>query len=255
MELTEDQEKLLMQVAAENERKAALNIRKDRTRQMGDVVKQMKKRGFRGDQKIRWQLEDADLLLMRGLAYTIGPDAEWLPEYEAVADWLADNQGKGLLCIGSCGRGKTVITRDVLPFLFQNYINIRFRDGNTGHPVYNYFKATELKSRWDEIERCKIVCIDDIGTESLIEYGRQTNYFAKLVDLCNDKDKLLIGSTNLSIEQMFGGTVEEPDDPDDPDGPQHKVTYPQRYDQRTFSRLVGNTVRVFFEGEDLRLKS
>ena len=136
----------------------------------------------------------------------------------------------------------------------ENYINVRFRDGQTGHPVYNYFKATELKSRWAEIERCKIVCVDDIGTESLQEYGRQSNWFAKLVDLCNDQDKLLLGSTNLSMEQMFGGTVDEPDDPDDPDGPTHPVTYPVRYDERTKSRLVGNTVRVYFEGEDLRMR-
>ena len=43
---------------------------------------------------------------------------------------------------------------------------------------------------------------------------------------------------------------DEPDDPDDPDGPTHPVTYPVRYDERTKSRLVGNTVRVYFEGED-----
>ena len=254
MDLPQEQEELLKQVAQENDAKSAAQRRKDRTRQMDDVVRAMRRRGFKGDDKVRWMLPDADMLLMQGLAYAIGPDVEWLPEYEEVARWLSDNQGKGLLCIGNCGRGKTVITRDVLPLLFKNYINVRFCDGQTGHPVYNYFKATELKSRWAEIERCKIVCVDDIGTESLQEYGRQSNWFAKLVDLCNDQDKLLLGSTNLSMEQMFGGTVDEPDDPDDPDGPTHPVTYPVRYDERTKSRLVGNTVRVYFEGEDLRMR-
>ena len=228
MDLTQEQEELLKQVAQENDAKSAAQRRKDRTRQMDDVVRAMRRRGFKGDDKVRWMLPDADMLLMQGLAYAIGPDVEWLPEYED--------------------------TRDVLPLLFKNYINVRFRDGQTGHPVYNYFKATELKSRWAEIERCKIVCVDDIGTESLQEYGRQSNWFAKLVDLCNDQDKLLLGSTNLSMEQMFGGTVDEPDDPDDPDGPTHPVTYPVRYDERTKSRLVGNTVRVYFEGEDLRMR-
>jgi len=279
MDLTREQEELLKQVAAENERKAEQSKKKDRTRQMGDVVKAMSKRGFKQSGKVCWRLgltvdgsivntlisdgvkwnhedglEAATVMLMRGLAYTIGRHAEWLPEYNKVAEWLADNQGKGLLCVGACGRGKTVITRDVLPLAFREVIRVRLNDGDLGHPVYNYFKATEIKSRWKEIEDCKIVCIDDIGTENQIEYGRKEDWFGKLVDLCNDRDKLLIGSTNLTMHQMFGGTDDEPDDPNDPDSPTHKVTYPQRYDERTYSRLFGNTVRVWFEGEDMRMK-
>jgi DNA replication protein DnaC len=177
-----------------------------------------------------------------------------LPEYDQVAEWLSDNQGKGLMCIGDCGRGKTVITRDILSVLFAKTIRVRFRDGTTGHPVYNYFLAKELKSRWAEVERCKVICVDDVGTEAIAKvYGETHNYFAELVDLCNDRDKLLICSTNLSQEQLFGGVVDEPDDPARPDGPTHRVVYPQRYDQRILSRLTGNTVRVWFEGDDLRM--
>jgi len=218
--------------------------KRDRTAMMADVIRQQRKGGgFKGDAKVRWTLQDADVLLMRGLAYTIGPTAQWLPEYDAVADWLSDNQGKGLMCIGDCGRGKTVITRDILPLVFKNYIQIH--DAQTGywfHPVYSYFLAKELKSRWDEIVRGKIICIDDVGTEPIAKvYGETHNYFSELVDLCNDRDKLLICSTNLTHAQLFGG---------EEDG----IVYPARCDQRTFSRLVGNTVRVYFEGEDLRIK-
>ena len=46
---------------------------------------------------------------------------------------------------------------------------------------------------------------------------------------------------NLTQAQLFGG---------EEDG----VVYPARCDQRTYSRLVGNTTRVYFEGEDLRIK-
>lgn len=218
--------------------------KRDRTAMMADVIRQQRKGGgFKGDAKVRWTLQDADVLLMRGLAYAIGPTAQWLPEYDAVADWLADNQGKGLMCIGDCGRGKTIITRDILPLVFKNYIQIH--DAQTGywfHPVYSYFQAKELKSRWDEIVRGKIICIDDVGTEPIAKvYGETHNYFSELVDLCNDRDKLLICSTNLTHAQLFGG---------EEDG----IVYPARCDQRTFSRLVGNTVRVYFEGEDLRIK-
>ena len=260
MDLSPEQEQLLREAAADNERKRAeieaVKAKRDRTAMMADIIRQQRKGGgFKGDAKVRWTLQDADVLLMRGLAYAIGPTAQWLPEYDAVADWLSDNQGKGLMCIGDCGRGKTVITRDILSVLFAKTIRVRFQDGTTGHPVYNYFLAKELKSRWAEVERCKIICVDDVGTEAIAKvYGETHNYFSELVDLCNDRDKLLICSTNLSQEQLFGGVVDEPDDPSRPDGPTHRVVYPQRYDQRILSRLTGNTVRVWFEGEDLRMK-
>lgn len=242
MDLTEEQERQLREAAAENERKAKGTQRKDRTAMMADVIRQQRKRGFRGDTKVRWTLDNADELLAKGLAYAIGPTAQWLPEYDQVAEWLSNNQGKGLMCIGDCGRGKTIITRDILPLIFQNYILVDFHNGTKGHPVYNYFLAKEMKARWAEIERSKIICIDDVGTESIAKvYGETHNYFAELVDLCNDRDKLLICSTNLTHAQLFGG---------EEDG----VTYPARCDQRTFSRLTGNTVRVYFEGEDLRIK-
>ena len=222
MDLTEEQERLLREVAEENEAKAAK--RKDRTALLADVIKAQQKKGFRGDKRIRWRLDnDAETardmaadLLMRGLAYVIGPSVQWLPEYDDVAAWLADNRGKGLMCIGDCGRGKTVITRDILPLLFEKTIR---------------------------------VCIDDVGTEAIAKvYGETHNYFSELVDLCNDRDKLLICSTNLRRIELFGGID------DDTDSPTYGQTFPQRYDQRIFSRLYGNTVRVYFEGEDLRLK-
>ena len=268
MDISPEQEQLLREAAADNERKRAeieaAKAKRDRTARMADVIRQYRRSGgFKGDAKVRWRLcddpatavEKAADLLMRGLAYAIGPTAQWLPEYDEVADWLSDNQGKGLMCIGDCGRGKTVITRDILSVLFAKTIRVRFHDGTTGHPVYNYFLAKELKSRWAEVERCKIICVDDVGTEAIAKvYGETHNYFSELVDLCNDRDKLLICSTNLSQEQLFGGVVDEPDDPSRPDGPTHRVVYPQRYDQRILSRLTGNTVRVWFEGEDLRMK-
>ena len=258
--LNDETREALQQIAAtQHQQQDAQRAKKDRTQRMADVIRQQRKRGrgFRQDQKVRWTLDpDPDAaqamaadLLMRGLAYAIGPTAQWLPEYEDVAAWLSDNRGKGLMCIGDCGRGKTVITRDILPLLFEKTIRVSFGDGTTGHPVYNYFLAKEMKSRWTEIERSKIVCIDDVGTEAIAKvFGETHNYFSELVDLCNDRDKLLICSTNLTQVQLFGGRD------DDPDSPTYGQVLPARCDQRTFSRLVGNTVRVYFEGEDLRIK-
>jgi DNA replication protein DnaC len=242
--INDETREALQQIAgAQHKVTEEAKAKRDRTKMMADVIRQQRKGGgFRGDAKIRWTLQDADVLLMRGLAYAIGPTAQWLPEYDQVAEWLSNNQGKGLMCIGDCGRGKTIITRDILPLIFKNYISIHYADGWVGHPPYNYFLAKELKSRWAEVERCKIICVDDVGTEPIAKvYGETHNYFSELVDLCNDRDKLLICSTNLTHAQLFGG---------EEDG----IVYPARCDQRTFSRLVGNTVRVYFEGEDLRIK-
>lgn len=242
----DDETREALQQIAEAQHAAtdAAKKKRDRTAMMADIIRQQRKGGgFKGDTKVRWTLQDADVLLMRGLAYAIGPTAQWLPEYDQVAEWLADNHGKGLMCIGDCGRGKTVITRDILPLIMKNYIKVHDAPSDYWyHPVYNYFLAKELKSRWEEIEHCKIICVDDVGTEPIAKvYGETHNYFSELVDLCNDRDKLLICSTNLTQAQLFGG---------EEDG----VVYPARCDQRTFSRLVGNTVRVYFEGDDLRIK-
>ena len=240
----ETREALQQMAEAQHAATDAEKARRDRTAMMADIIRRQRRGGgFKGDTKVRWTLQDADMLLMRGLAYAIGPTAQWLPEYDAVADWLGDNRGKGLMCIGDCGRGKTVITRDILPLVFKNYIQVYDeKAGYWFHPVYGYFLAKELKSRWNEIVTGKIICIDDVGTEPIAKvYGETHNYFSELVDLCNDRDKLLICSTNLTQAQLFGG---------EEDG----TVYPARCDQRTFSRLVGNTVRVYFEGEDLRIR-
>ena len=38
-----------------------------------------------------------------------------LPAYREVATWLADNNSRGLICVGSCGLGKSVICCQALP--------------------------------------------------------------------------------------------------------------------------------------------
>ena len=32
-----------------------------------------------------------------------------LPEYEQITDWMTDTDGRGLLLIGDCGRGKSIV--------------------------------------------------------------------------------------------------------------------------------------------------
>ena len=51
-------------------------------------------------------IPDAKNILWQGLNY-FTENAEWLPEYEEIASWLSGNNGRGLLCHGNCGRGKS----------------------------------------------------------------------------------------------------------------------------------------------------
>ena len=72
-------------------------------------------------------IPDAKNILWRGLNY-FTENAEWLPEYEEIATWLSDNNGRGLLCHGNCGRGKSLIS---LPLLIFTRCTIKHDTGPT----------------------------------------------------------------------------------------------------------------------------
>lgn len=240
MDLSQEQEALLLKERQriEEERRRSPQ---DRTRQMKEIIARQKARGFRPDASggLRWRIDRADELLMRGLYWAVGDKAEWLPEYEQVADWLADNKGKGLLCIGDCGRGKTIITTRILPQLIATGV-IRCEDGSRlARP--EVFGARDLKERMEEILRQRIVIIDDLGTEPVARvFGETHNYFNELVNEIERRGKMLICSTNLTVEQLFGYET--------PSG-QYMEGH---YDERTKSRINKLTRRIYFEGDDMR---
>ena len=237
----------MQRLADEQKRRAEQRERRDRGQMMASIIDRARRAGFRPrDERVRWRLQDADVRLAEGLVRALGDKAVWLPEYDDVAEWLADNKGQGLLLLGNCGRGKTVISRDVLPWLFQHYILCDLNgDGQLSHPVYYYFKAdTDLKDQFQKISRSRLLCIDDLGTEQTRYFGREENYFDRLVQGDRfERDQLLVCSSNLTYEQLFGGT-----------DPETHIEYPPRYDERTRSRLLGHCRKVFFIGEDMRLK-
>lgn len=172
------------------------------------------------DKRVYISTTDARSVLARGIRHFLGPNALWLPEYEQVADWLADNHGKGLLCAGNCGRGKTVICQQVLPVIFRHW----------HHLIVNTITATELNYRFDEFKQYKILSIDDLGTESLgNDYGTKRFYTQEIIDEAERKQKLLILSTNLNEEELKA-----------------------KYDIRTLDRLRALTKVILFRGESLR---
>ena len=122
-----------------------------------------------------------------GLRYFVGDAAKWLPAYDQVAAWLTDNKGRGLLCVGTPGLGKTLVCNRILPIIL----------GNGGRPITSV-NAKDLHGRLDELMNERIVIIDDLGKEPRKHFGNIDNSF---FELCNNAERtgnLLIITTNLS---------------------------------------------------------
>ncbi|MEG2061805.1 MAG: hypothetical protein RRY33_08120 [Alistipes sp.] len=156
-----------------------------------------------------------------------------LPEYDDVIDWMTDTKGKGLLLMGDCGRGKSIITTGVIPFLLTS-------KGFTAKPIHADFFETPCKADWateiqkpknlDYLCQCAFPIIDELGVEPKInDYGERYEGFTKVINVAEIKLKPLFVSTNLNKEQLLA-----------------------RYDVRTFERLVRLCRKVEFKGESLR---
>lgn len=172
---------------------------------------------------IRLRIEGARELIGWTFAQMLtsqGKRLVWQPEYDQVAHWLTDTEGRGLFLQGAPGRGKTYLARYVLPAVILQGAGL----------VARYYDATELGRSLDDALRRPIVVLDDLGTESTYKhYGNTREAFAELVDAAEKMGKLLIVTSNLSLDELIG-----------------------RYDGRSIERLLAVTNTVQFRGESLR---
>lgn len=165
-------------------------------------------------------LHQSKVLLFSGLNYFTNNMAVWQPEYNEVAKWLVDNKGRGLLCLGNCGRGKTLICGKIIPILLNDRCN----------KVVSCYDAQQLNANLDAVKQKHIIYVDDIGAEFLsVKYGERRLSFAELVDEAEKKGKLLIVTTNLSLSELR-----------------------DKYGERTVDRLRAITTPVVFKGDSLR---
>lgn len=145
---------------------------------------------------------------------------QWLPEYDEVAAWLSDNQGRGLFLFGDCGRGKSLLCRYVLPAILLNHCQ----------KVVSVYTMHEANSNIDAVLSKRIVSLDDVGTESVsIQFGQRRIAFAEIVDAAEKDNKLLIMSSNLNAGEISS-----------------------YYDVRVLDRIKAITRRIPFEGQSLR---
>ena len=170
---------------------------------------------------VPFRVADAGTRIFNGFKYFCGENAQWLPEYEKVAEWLEDTKGKGLFLIGSNGRGKSILATKILPWFFKEQ----------GYG-YEIFLANEINQNKERVMYPKILCIDDIGVEDIAnDYGEKINVFAKVMDEVERKKKMIIITTNLTKEQLE-----------------------KKYSTRTIDRINGCCKVVAFNGESMRGK-
>lgn len=185
-----------------------------------ESIEKMKACGFNPfPDRVNISIQDAKDVLLRGLNY-FEPGAKWLPEYDEVVDWLSDNKGRGILCYGNCGRGKSLICCKIMPLILNHYCN----------KIVSLYTAPQMNALLDSVIKNHIICIDDIGVESLsVKYGEKRMSFCEIVDEAEKNGKLLIITTNLTTDQIAA-----------------------KYGERTMDRLIAITRRVKFVGESLR---
>lgn len=151
---------------------------------------------------------------------------KWLPEYEKILDWLADNQGKGLFLYGACGRGKSTTILGVIKPMF---VAIGL--------VLPGFHASLLPSKslshewnYEKYRKWKYSYIDELGTEALVnDYGEKYEPFNEIINKAEQDLDILIISSNLTPDQFLA-----------------------RYGDRTMDRINRLCKIIEFKGESLR---
>lgn len=192
----------------------------------GAAINQLRDTGFKPiAERVEINVPNAREVLSAGIRHYMGENARWLPAYDEVAEWLTDNKGRGLLCRGACGLGKTLICAHLLPLVLNQYCR----------KIVPVYQAAEIGKRADEVLSRHVLVIDDVGVESPAnDYGVKRDVFSELVYKAEIDGKLLIITTNLPYK---GGNL----------------NFTDRYGVRTVSRLHGLVKTVTFRGEDMRV--
>ena len=171
------------------------------------------------DEKVYFKIENAKELIEKAFKEFVA-DFVWIKEYDEVVEWMTDNKGRGLFLYGNCGRGKTLLAKYIIPAILLKECG----------KVLRYYDIQDLKSNFNEIISKKLISLDDIGTEEMInDWGNKREPFAEIMDIVEKKSKLIIVTSNETEEKLIS-----------------------RYGVRILDRIKSTTIRVLFKGESLR---
>ena len=175
----------------------------------------------------QFSIADAKERLHNGLKHYLGDKAQWLPCYEKVADWLSDNKGRGLLCVGTSGLGKTLICEKILPVILGRKIKT--------------VTASDLNTQIEDLLKERAIIIDDLGKEPAKLYGQPDTSFYKLCNAAEQRGILLIITTNLATTPVS-----------EANRAMFPLSIQERYGSDVLSRLRATTTVVGFSGDDMR---
>lgn len=150
-----------------------------------------------------------------------GQEPQWLPEYDKVVGWLKNNKGRGLMVRGDMGTGKSLICKHIIPRILKKK---HYNDVSVCDAYDLAHTATE------DLDLRRFIVIDDIGVENEYNYfGAKRNIFSEIVDHAEQQSKILIITSNLTLEQMK-----------------------EKYGSRTIDRLKALVSFVTFTGASMR---
>ena len=158
-----------------------------------------------------------------------------LDEYYQIFSWMQNTEGKGLLLMGSCGRGKSVIASGIIPVLFRMrgmiLHPVHAQDMHKPTPQQPYLGYGQRPETWlDYLQRTKFPIIDELGSEMAFnDYGEKCEGFNLVINAAERYNRPMFITTNLTEDQILS-----------------------RYGERTLDRLVHLCLTVKFSGQSLR---
>ena len=147
------------------------------------------------------------------------------------ADSFAKNRGN-LLLIGKTGTGKTHISSAIAGKVIEKGFEVVY---DSAQNIINDFENDRFKSDYghkdfhcERYMECDLLIIDDLGTEFTTPFTVSTMY--NLLNTRQNKGMATIISTNLSPDELA-----------------------RKYEDRIYSRIVGCSRLLVFDGKDKRI--
>lgn len=160
---------------------------------------------------------------------------EHLPEYEQIVDWMHNTGGKGLLMMGDCGRGKSIIATCVIPVLLKMQSKggyaVHAEDFDKPYPFATSTEGCDPKAKnIDYLAHTSFPIIDELGVEPRCNnFGERFEGFNRIINNAERYLKPVFITTNLTKLELL-----------------------DRYGERTIDRLMHLCRIVEFKGDSLR---